>query len=400
MGLVALEIMATYDATLFVQDVRGRGDSEGVDSVFRDDALDGRETLDWIELLGWSNGVVASWGSSALAITQMLMAPGANPIYQCQYTSVGTHAIADQVAYRGGVRRRDIDAWLTGQDATSVIGQWDAHPDPDDGYWETLDLTDEKVATIQTAGVHVGGWFDVFQQGTIDYFSLVQSAGGEGAAGHQHLLVGPWTHGGQDGDVVFPLADKVDSPLPSLETAWRDGCLHGGGPLLDMMPAVYLYVMGDTDDPQAPGNVWEAFTEWPPPSEQVGLYLREDGLLSVEPAFSAQPAASYTHDPTDPVPTLGGTQLMLPAGPVDQGPIEAREDVAVFTTAPLEEPAEVIGRLGVRLWLSSVAPHSQVALRLTDMVISRSSASFERCSMMPMKINSGIAIKVSRSTSQ
>jgi predicted acyl esterase len=363
---VALEIMAAYDATIFVQDVRGRGDSQGVDSVFRDDALDGRESLDWIEFLGWSNGVVASWGSSALAITQMLMAPDATPLYQCQYTSVGTHAIADQVAYRGGVRRRDVDVWLTDQDATSIIGQWDAHPDPKDAYWETLDLTDEKVASIRTAGIHVGGWFDVFQQGTIDYFSRVQTSGGEGALGRQHLLVGPWSHGGQDGDVVFPLADKVDSPLPSLESAWREGCLHAGGPVLDEMPAVYLYIMGDTDDPEAPGNVWEAFTEWPPPSENAALYLREDGLLSVEPAFSAQPAATYTHDPSDPVPTLGGTQLTLPAGPVDQAPIEAREDVAVFTTAPLEEPVEVIGRLGVRVWLSSVAPLSQVAVRLTD----------------------------------
>ncbi len=34
------------------------------------------------------------------------------------------------------------------------------------------------------------------------------------------------------------------------------------------------------------------------------------------------------------------------------------------------------------------------------MVTSRSSAIFERCSMMPMKMNSGMAMSVSRSTSQ
>jgi hypothetical protein len=34
------------------------------------------------------------------------------------------------------------------------------------------------------------------------------------------------------------------------------------------------------------------------------------------------------------------------------------------------------------------------------MVTSRSSAIFERCSMMPMNMNSGMAISVSRSTSQ
>ncbi len=363
---VAEELRAQFGATIFVQDVRGRGDSEGVDSVFRDDAQDGRETLAWIELLGWSNGVIASWGSSALATMQMLMAPGATELYRCQYATVGTHAIADQLVYRGGVRRREADAWLLGQDAASIIGQWDAHPDPADPYWEPTTLTDEKLASIQTAGLHVTGWFDVTLQGGVDYFANVQSHGGELAKGRQHLLVGPWTHDGSNGELVFPLASVEESPLGSLESAWHDGCLGGAPEVFDSMPAVYLYVMGATEEDGAPGNAWEAFVEWPPPSDTVALYLRENETLSVEAPISTQPAAVYTHDPEDPVPTLGGNQLGAPSGPYDQASIESREDVAIFTTDVLTEPVEIIGRIKARVWLSSPASHSQVVLRLTD----------------------------------
>lgn len=363
---VAEEIRLQFNATIFVQDVRGRGDSGGVDSVFRDDAKDGRETLEWIELLGWSNGVIASWGSSTLAITQMLMTPGATELYRCQYTTVGTHSIADQLVYRGGVRRRETDDWLLSQDTAGIIGQWDAHPDPADPYWEPVSLTDEKVATIQTSGLHVSGWFDVALQGSIDYFSRIQTGGGVLAQGRQHLLVGPWTHGGSNGELSFPLSTIEESPLPSLETAWRDGCLGKNDALFDDMPAVYLYVMGATEEAEAPGNSWEAFMEWPPASDTVGLYLRENQLLSVDPPLSTQPAASYTHDPADPVPTVGGSQLNPPSGPFDQGTLEAREDVAVFTTDELVAPVEIIGRVAGRLWLSSPAMHSQVVVRLTD----------------------------------
>jgi len=363
---VAEELRLQFNSTIFVQDIRGRGDSGGVDSVFRDDASDGRETLDWIELLGWSNGMIASWGSSELAITQMLMAPGATELYRCQYTTVGTHAIADQLVYRGGVRRREADGWLVNQNASGIIGQWDAHPNPEDPYWEPLSLTEEKLANIQTAGLHVTGWFDVALQGSIDYFSGLQGSGGALAQGRQHLLVGPWTHDGSSGELAFPLSGVGDSPLDSLETAWSEGCLGENVAAFDEMPAVYLYVMGATDEENAPGNSWEAFMEWPPASERVGLYLRENQLLSVEPPLSTQPAASYTHDPSAPVPTLGGNQLAPPSGPHDQTSIEAREDVAVFTTEELTSPVELIGRVQGRLWLSSAAEHSQVVVRLTD----------------------------------
>jgi hypothetical protein len=66
------------------------------------------------------------------------------------------------------------------------------------------------------------------------------------------------------------------------------------------------------------------------------------------------------------VPTLGGYQLTIPAGPKDQRPIEGRPDVLVFTSAPLAEPLEVTGRVRARLWVSSDAPDTDFFVRLCD----------------------------------
>ena len=58
------------------QDTRGRGDSGGEDTVFRDDADDGRATIEWVAEQSWCDGNIGMFGGSAFAITQYLPAPG------------------------------------------------------------------------------------------------------------------------------------------------------------------------------------------------------------------------------------------------------------------------------------------------------------------------------------
>ena len=56
----------------------------------------------------------------------------------------------------------------------------------------------------------------------------------------------------------------------------------------------------------------------------------------------------------------------LPTGPVDQASVEAREDVLVFTSAPLAEELEVTGRVRVVLHVESSAPSTDWVARLCD----------------------------------
>jgi putative CocE/NonD family hydrolase len=63
-----------------VQDARGTGESEGGATLrFIDDLPDSQDTLAWIDQQPWSNGRVAMWGVSALAINGLLAIQDAPP---------------------------------------------------------------------------------------------------------------------------------------------------------------------------------------------------------------------------------------------------------------------------------------------------------------------------------
>ena len=54
---------------------------------------------------------------------------------------------------------------------------------------------------------------------------------------------------------------------------------------------------------------------------------------------------TFVYDPMNPVPSRGGNTCclgdILPPGSFDQRPVEARNDVLVYTTEPLEQDLEV-----------------------------------------------------------
>ena len=126
------------------------------------------------------------------------------------------------------------------------------------------------------------------------------------------------------------------------------------------------YVLGDVTDPNAPGNTWRTADAWPPcPASPTPYYLQADRSLSTQKAAAAA-TLDYRHDPTHPIPTIGGIQLTLPAGPINQNPIESRDDLLVFTSEPLTEPIEVTGRVRARLWIESDAPDTDFFVRLCD----------------------------------
>jgi putative CocE/NonD family hydrolase len=78
----------------------------------------------------------------------------------------------------------------------------------------------------------------------------------------------------------------------------------------------------------------------------------------------------FLYDPRRPVPSLGG-RVMLPstanaAGPVDQRPVEARDDVLCFTSPVLTEPLEVTRHVSLMLHVSSAAPDTGFTGKLVD----------------------------------
>lgn len=357
---------------MVVQDVRGRYASEGQAQLFGPDAWgeqqDGADTVAWIRQQSWSNGRVASIGGSALGMTQLQLA-GTRPA-----GLVGQHVVVAPIspyqtlAYPSGVFRKSLVEQYLSQTGwpSDVLPRLRAHPTYDD-FWRGFDLG-TRLEEVRWPIVHVGGWFDLFTQGTIEAFSQLQERGGEGARGQQRLILGPWTHTGlyqrQAGELLFPQNAVSPAEAPS-ELDWIRSWLKDQPQIPATEPVVRYYLMGDVSDPQAPGNTWRTSDRWPPPSRPLTLYFAPEGALgSQAPAETS--TRGYDYDPANPVPTLGGPELFVPPGPRDQRSLEDRPDVLVFTTPPLTAPTEVTGRLRVRLYAASSATDTDFTAKLCD----------------------------------
>ncbi len=351
------------------QDLRGRFKSEGKPVViFGNDGWgkhqDGRETLEWIARQPWCDGKIGTWGGSALGIVQNMAAPVAPPQLKAQFVNVAFSDYYRQAAYEGGAFRKNLlESWLRSQNLIEGnLATFVAHPRYDD-FWKNLN-PELHAGQVRAPAVFLGGWYDIFAQGTINSFTAVQHHGGEGARGKCRLVMAPVGHG-QFKDLVYP-ANSHQYPACADVLQWFGYTLKGEKNAASREKAVHYYVMGDPTDPKAPGNVWRHVDDWPPPARVTPFYLHADGTLVREQPPTGTHSKTYSYDPKKPVPTFGGQELFSPIGPKDQRSIEDRPDVLIFSTDKLAEPIEVTGRISARLFVSSDCPDTDFTAKLTD----------------------------------
>ncbi len=351
-----------------IQDVRGRFESEGENLPFNLDVTDGFDTMEWVSRQPWCNGKIGTVGGSAGAITQLQLAIVGHSKLACQHLVVGAPNLYQDCLYTGGVFRKSlIEDWLRGSKfSDQALPRWVEHPLYDD-YWRERDIS-RNYGSVNCPAVHIGGYWDIFAQGTIDSFLGYQKSGGPAARGSQKLIMGPWTHGvlqERAGELTFRNAKR---PPGNVHDSWRwfDRWLKGADNGIDRSPPVTYYVIGDTSDTSAPGNTWRTSETWPPvKATPTAFYLAHDkSLTTTRPSTSA--SFHYAFDPANPAPTIGGIQLSIPAGPMDQRKLDSRSDVLVFSTPALDAPLEVTGQISASLWISSTAKDTDFFATLCD----------------------------------
>ena len=355
---------------LVVQDMRGRFESKGHHAIiFGNDGLggehkDGHDTIAWIAKQEWSNGKIATYGGSALGIVQNMQAPGAPAALKGQMVSVAFSDYYGQAAYQGGVWRKELlEGWLKSTKMEDVnLPTFLEHSTYDD-FWKKLNA-EAHVDKVDAPGIFVGGWYDIFLQGTINSFVEIQKRGGPNARGKCFLVIAPTAHGVFDEKRDYP--DLAKAPINyvapmNLYAHW----LKEPQKDVEKLQPVHYYVMGDTVEKGAPGNYWRAASSWPPPAVTAGLYFHPDHTLTkVAPQGAGE--FTYAYDPKNPVPTVGGQNLLISKGPMDQKKVEERPDVLLFTSDVLQAPLEITGRITGKLFVSSDCPDTDFTVKLCD----------------------------------
>jgi putative CocE/NonD family hydrolase len=345
----------------------------------RNEATDGRATIEWLATQTWFDGRLGTLGASYLGYTQWAIASDPPVPIRSMAIQVSASKTQDRV-YRGGsfnladslgwtdlianqeksrlapfisiltARRRLAPVWnrlpLAELDQLAIgksvrhYQDWLAHSEPGDRFWDTVDF--RSGLEDSTAEFHlVGGWYDIFLPDTVGDYLELRRLGRK-----PRLLIGPWTHMQALNSIV--LRETLD---------WMDRTLADGG-VPDGRPAVRLQLGGNRQ--------WLEFDDWPPPADVEMWHLHPNGALSREAPTSSQPD-HYRYDPANPTPSIGGAVLSPgAAGPKDNRPLEARPDVLVYTSNGLPADTNVVGPVSADVFVRSNLSHTDFFARLCD----------------------------------
>jgi predicted acyl esterase len=348
-----------------VQDCRGRFKSEGKYVAFANDMEDGYDTVEWIAKQPWSTGKVGMTGASAMGITSNLAAMAGAPHLAAAYVTVAHGSSYNYSGYPGGVFLKNLnEEWLRRQGVPPADVPRPLFRSYDDAA-RKVDMRN-YASKINVPMYNVGGWYDIFLQGNIDTYMLLQSDGGAKARGNQKLMMGAFGHGALSGDLKYPAEAGNLGGSTQEAIRWFDYWLKGIDNGIMKEPAVKYYVMGDAmpGTSGAPGNVWRTAASWPPQSTATSYYLAAAGHLSTAKPSAAK--ASYVYDPNDPAPAIGGNNLMMDRGPMDQRKVSTRKDVLKFETEPLKSPVEIVGHVIAELAVATDAQDTDFMVKLVD----------------------------------
>lgn len=374
-GFALLSQCISKGYAIVTQDTRGRFESEGKSMSFLDDVNDGYDTVEWIASQQWSNGKVGTFGMSAMGIVQYLMHISKPPHLTCQYIMAASQDLINDTIYQGGGFARSLTlGWLKTNKFPFEIAELIISRENYKELQEKVSLRNHY-SEINIPILHLAGWYDIFLQSTINAFEGIQKYGGQEAKEKQKLIIGPWTHSGigsitgtMQGELRYPPNSQFNWFLKYVD--WFDECLKGEDKGIEKSPKVNYYVMGDCNSPNSPGNEWRTSDVWPPVYvKERKFYFFPDGTISTErPTLKNGKGGTinFIADPANPVPTRGGANLFLKAGPMDQRSIESRDDVVTFSTPPLEKPLEVTGRIKVFLCASTDVVDTDFVAKLTD----------------------------------
>jgi predicted acyl esterase len=348
-----------------VQDVRGKGHSQGFYAAFVNDIEDGYDTVEAVAAQPWSNGAVGMTGASAMGITTNLAATAAPPHLMAAYVIVAPNETFT-TSFLGGVpKEKDTVGWLKEQGVSDqVIAQSER------GQVRSV-FTDRagpgaELKYVRIPIWNVGGWYDIFNTGTIQNFEYLQNHGAAGARGNQRLTMGPFGHGPLSGDLEYPGQGRLGA-VGNQDIRWFDYWLKGiDNGVMDEPPVEVVMMAGAEKGAYSPKNRVIKAANWPLAYRATRLYLTADhGLARVAPTVPAA-NVSYRFDPAHPVPTIGGANLTFERGPMDQRPIKGRADYLRFETPVLDRDVAIAGPVSVELYGATDGLDTDFEAKLVD----------------------------------
>lgn len=354
------------------QDVRGKGDSEGVFEPWEHEAADGYDAIEWAGAQHWSNGRVGTLGGSYLGAVQwaaasqrppslraMVVLPAiSDPFYGGAYDS-GVFSLAPYWPYENALQRpRAVPAYDEARVASlplehvdeAVLGadvpQWNSYvARPVRTQWRAArwpaDVCRQQAPVLMFIALWDGdGAGPVLNWEALNRCSRVQRS----------LVFGPWPHSmsqrGRRGDQIYGEGAQVS--ILRIAEEWFETHLRGDR---GDTPTARVFVTGE--------NRWRTFEHWPPRSRSVRYFLSmREGLPGLSTQRARERASLALRQGADigvgrtlAEATFAATTLM-PAAPADEQ--------IVFITEPFDTQTLLGGSPRLHLALSAAADDADI----------------------------------------
>jgi uncharacterized protein len=418
------DVVAVSGYIRVFQDVRGKFGSEGDYVMTRpvrgplnptgvDHSTDAYDTIDWlVKNVPESNGKVGIIGGSYDGFTTLMalirphpalkVAVPINPkvddwigddrFHQGAFRTVSMSYIYGQESTRKSEEdwttgyRDDYSAFLAAGSVGALgkalgmeqLGFWREilqHP-AYDSFWQNLALDKilaREPVSVPTLLVH-GLWDQEDIYGALAVYKALKSKDPHHLL---HLAMGPWRHGGSNGDgsALGPLRFDGDTALyfrRQILQPFLDRYLKDGAPKAHT-PPVLAYETGS--------NSWRRYPSWPRscatgcPEHSQTIYLRSGGKLGFQkPAESQDGFDDYVSDPAKPVPYRLRPDLTPRAKDStwgewlvdDQRNFGDRPDVLAYVSDPLVAPLRISGESIAHLFAATSGTDVDWVVKLID----------------------------------
>jgi putative CocE/NonD family hydrolase len=405
-----------------IQDCRGRFASEGTWEPFIYESKDGYDAIEWLGTQEWSKGKVGMIGASYVGWVQLWAAsenpphlttiiPNVappDPFYNIPY-EYGSFFILGAIWW-AEILETEATGDLSGRAMAQInerkyekilkslpvieldekiLGKknpywrkWIQHNTNDD-YWQRANFID-ALKNLDLPVFLQSGWFDGDGIGSkLNYMALEQSKNK-----FIKVILGPWGHTDQShsrlGDYDFGKEAAPD--LQTLYLRWFDYWLKGIDNKIVEEPLVEYFVMFS--------NQWLKGDTYPLPETQFTKFYfdstegantsKGDGVLMTEMSEKGKEFDQYVYDPGDPTPwpeyyykseeeikqekdkTIDIEEYKKRIEAFHNEVSDAREDILVYQTPPLEKPVSVAGPLSAVLYASTSAPDTDWFITLMD----------------------------------
>ena len=417
---------ASQGYIVVIQDVRGRGTSEGSFELFANEVNDGIDTIDWLSQFPGTTGKVGMYGFSYQGMTQLYAAVGQSPALKAIAPAMVGYDLYSDWAYENGafclqanlgwaIQLAAETARLRGDEiafqklyrasrnlplsdpipakpdimqefaADSFYHQWLDNYFPGE-YWEKLSPK-YLIQDVDLPMLHIGGWFDPYLRGTLNLYREMADR----SKYPQHLIVAPWAHlpwGRKLGMIDYGV--EAENSIDEVQILWFDHFLKGKDTGILKESPVSLFEMGS--------NQWRYLDEFPQKQQKI-YYLASDGLagmrgdsgmlweyeaeedseeivapqnLATDLLAEAEIPREFTnttdilvHDPWRPVPSLGG-HSSFPVGSYDRSMLDCRWDILTYTSATLEEDLHIAGEVTVEVYCEADCPSFDLSAVLSE----------------------------------